>query len=545
MTRTSNPWQTPQVIFNPAVYRGMQRGIDQVVNAIRPTLGPLPRVVANVNARTGRPEVLDNGAIIARRIFQLPNRQADVGAMYVRHLLWRLHEAVGDGTATAAVLFQAIYHHGIRYVAAGGDAVRLRQHLEAAAGLIQEQLAARPLQVEGHAAIARLAAAIGADQEVSAALGEIFDLIGPYGRLEVRTGRSRQVERQYVEGHYWDGALVSPRMVTDDIRQRAQLEQPAILLSNLEVREPRDLIPAMEAALATGSRALLLVVKALPEPAIAVLLMPPNRERLLVAAVKTPGSDLTATRDALHDLAVLTGGRPLLQEAGDQLDQVRPDDLGQARRGWADAEFFGIVGGRGDPVQLRRHVASLRAAYAASDDLDQRRRLLERLGKLLGGTAVLWVGDDSPTAIELRKEQAIRTAQALRGALREGVVPGGGVALLECIPPLEQRLHAALEPAERAAYHILIQALEAPARTIFSNAGCDPAEVVAMLRHAGPGQGFDVVRRQVVDMVQAGIVDPAAVVQAAVDGAIRSAALALTIEVLVHRANPPDSATNP
>jgi chaperonin GroEL len=334
-------------------------------------------------------------------------------------------------------------------------------------------------------------------------------------------------------------------MVTDADRQRAALEEAAVLLSDLEVQEPQELIPAMQAALAIGSRALLLVVRELSERAISLLLMPPNRERLLVAAVKTPGADLTAVRDALEDLAALAGGRPLIKQAGDKLEMVRPEDLGQVRRAWADAEHVGIVGGKGDPVQVRRHVAALRAAYGHADDPRDRKRLLDRLGKLFGGTAVLWVGALSPSAIDLRKERAIRTAEALRGAARDGALPGGGVALLDCIPALKERSRAAAEPEERAAYQILVRAFEAPARALFRNAGLDPSATVARLMRAGPGYGFDVVRREVANMAQAGIMDSAAVVSTAVAGAIHSAALALTIDVLVHRANPPDSSVNP
>jgi chaperonin GroEL len=523
----------------------MQRGIDQLADAIRPTLGPLPRLVLTTNPRLDHPESLDSGALIARRIVQIRDRQADVGAMYLRNLLWRLHETAGDGTATAAVLFQAIYAAGLRYLVAGNDPTRLRRHLEAAAQLVLDRLAAHTLQIEGRERIARLAETICSDHALSVELGDIFDVIGPYGRLEVRAGHSQRLEREYVEGRFWDGPLLSPHMASDAIRQRALLEEPAILVSNLEVREPGELIPVLEAAIGAGARSLLLIVRSLAEPATTLLLLPANRERLLVVAARTPGVDTTITRESMHDLALLTGGRPFVQEAGDTFERVGPVDLGRARRAWADAEYFGLVGGQGDPVELRRHVAAMRAAYGLADDARDRRRLLDRLGKLLGGAATLRVGALSPFAIDLRKEQATRTAEALRGALRDGLLPGGGVALLDCIPTLEVHRRAATDPEERAAYQILIQAFEAPARALFHNAGFDPVATLASVRAAGPGYGFDVLRREVVPMAQAGILDSAAVVRAAVDGAIRSAALAFTINTLVHRANPPDSSTTP
>jgi chaperonin GroEL len=545
MPKTPNPWQTPRVIFNLAAHRGMQRGINQLANAISPTLGPLPRLVLTTNPRLDHPEPLDNGALIARRVVQIRDRQADVGAMYLRNLLWRVHETAGDGTATAAVLFQAIYNTGLRYIAADGNPMRLRQHLDAAAQFVLDLLAERTLRIEGRARIARLAETICYDPELSAEFGEIFDVIGPYGRLEIRSGHGQHLKRQFVEGSYWDGPLLSPHMISDAVRQRALLEEPAVLVSNLDVHAPGDLIPLMEAAISAGSRSLLLIVRTLAEPATALLLMPPNRERLLVAAVKTPGNDTTSIRDSLHDIALLTGARPLLQEAGDALAHVRAEDLGHARRAWADAEYFGVVSGQGDAIPLRGHVAGLRAAYAAADDARDRQRLLDRLGKLLGGAATLWVGALSPFAVDMRKELAIRTAEALRGALRDGLLPGGGVALLDCLPALQARLRAAVEPEERAAYTMLLQAFEAPARALFANAGFEPSETIAHLREAGPGYGFDVVGRQVVHMTQAGILDSASVVRAAVGGAIRSVALAFTIEALVHRASPPDSSTNP
>lgn len=545
MTRTSNPWQPPGVVFNPATYQGIQRGINQLVAAIRPTLGPLPRFVVNWNDGTSRPELLDNGALIARRIIQLPNREADMGAMYLRHLLWRLHETTGDGTATAAVLFGAVYNHGLRYVVAGGDAMRLRRHLEAGANLVDELLASRTQPIAGAARIARLAETVGADPDLSEELGAVFDIIGPYGRLDVRAGHGFRPQRQYTEGNYWDSALFSPFMINDPVRGRAALEEPVVLLSDIEVHEPQQLVPALEAAFATKARALLLVVKTLPDTASALLTIPQNRERLAVAAVKTPGGGITAIREALHDLGVLTGARPLIQEAGDKLEQVRPEDLGRARRAWADAEYVGIVAGRGDPIALRRHVAALRIAHKQSDDPKERTQLLDRIGRLLGGAATLWVGGLGPTAIEQRKEQTTRTTAALRGALRDGVLPGGGAALLDCVPALQARLQAADDPDERAAYNILIRSLQAPAHALWQNAGFEPSVVRSQLSQAEAGYGLDVLHRDVVAMADAGIVDSAAVVQAAAYGAITSAALALTIDVLVHRANPPDSGSEP
>ncbi|MEW5870301.1 MAG: TCP-1/cpn60 chaperonin family protein [Chloroflexota bacterium] len=546
MTRTSKPWQTPKVIFNPQAYQGMQRGINALVDAVRPTLGPFSRLVINDDAiRQHKLEFLDSAALIARRITQIENRDADMGAMYLRQLLWHLHETTGDGTAAAAVLFESVYNLGIRYLVAGGNAMRLRRYLDEGAGFILEQFAGQTQQVSGPGELARLAETICYDPPLSQALGQAFDLIGPYGRLEIRPGRGRDIEQEYVQGSYWDSGLSSPLLVTDARTQRAELDNPAILISDLEVQEPQDLIPILEATLSSGAESLLLIVKALSEKALSLLASPANRQRLPMTAVKTPGAEMTKLHNHLQDIAILTGGQFLTQATGAKLDAVRIEHLGRARHAWANDQYFGITTGSGDPISIRQHTASLKAAYERAEKASDQKDLLARLGNLLGGTAVLWIGDLNLTTLELRKEKASRTADALRGALRHGLLPGGGVALLDCRPALQARLHAAGDADERAAYHILLQAVEAPFRTLLHNAGFNPSEIFAQLPQSEPGYGFDVTRQRTVNMSQAGILDSAAVIRAATWGAIHSAALALTVDVLVHKANPLDSSHAP
>jgi chaperonin GroEL len=265
-----------------------------------------------------------------------------------------------------------------------------------------------------------------------------------------------------------------------------------------------------------------------------VLLNQSNRKRLHVVAVKSPAIHADVRRHALQDIAVITGGKAFFKDAGDSLSQVKPEDLGKARRAWADTNFFGLIGGRGDPRQVRQHIATVRAAYRNCKDTDESKRLRERLGKLIGGAAILWVGASTPLGVETRKELAESTAEAMRGALRDGVVPGGGVTLLEISQILRRQ-------ARETACLILSEALEAPFRVLLQNAGHDPSRGLAEVLLAGEGWGFDVVAGKVVRMADAGIFDSAAVIKLAVLSAIRSAALALTVDVMVHRANPPES----
>jgi chaperonin GroEL len=535
--------KTRRVIFQPAAYRGMQKGIDQIVNAIRPTLGPLSGVVAimPVVDSNKMPEMLDNGGVIARRIIQLPNRDQDMGAMFIRHMLWRVHEQVGDGTATAAVLFQSIYNQGLRYITSGGNAMLFRRYLEKGMRALLDELTGMTTPVEGKEKLTQIANSVCADPPLAKMLGEIFDIVGEYGRLEIRSGRSREIEREYVEGMYWNKGVVSREMLADRVKFRTELENPAILISDLSIEDPHQLLPLLERLIQAEIRSLLIVATTISPAVIGFLLANSKPEKLQLVAVKTPGATLPDQTAALQDLAVLTGGRPVIKATKESLAGITVQDLGRARKAWADRFYFGINGGKGDPRALRMHIADLRAAFERTQDTQVREKIQERLGKLMGGAATLWVGGITKSDIDARKELAERTSSALRGAIREGVIPGGGVALLACRPALEELLKASTELEERAAYRTLLRAMEEPMRTIIANTGYDASEVMAEVRLAGPGHGFDATAQQIVDVVNVGILDVASVQKAAVHGAISSAALALTTDVLIHRKNPPEA----
>jgi chaperonin GroEL len=522
----------------------MQCGVNKLVEAIRPTLGPRPRMVAiNRLLEDRMPELLDNGGTIAKRVERLVDPDEDMGAQLVRDMLWRLQDQVGDGTATAAVLFGSIYNLGIHYLASGGNAMRLHGSLGRGLQVVLDQLSGMTVRLSGKEQLARIAESLSHDPPLAKLLGEIFDIIGAYGRLEIRPGRGRELEREYVEGMYWEWGLHSREMITDLPRFRTEFEDPAILISDLEIQEPEQLFRPLELALRAGIPRLVIVASKLSDRALGFLSTNKKPDKFQLMAVKTPGWDVYHQAAALEDMAILTGGRRFVKVAGESFESVMPEHLGRARRAFADLRTFGIVGGKGDPRAVRQHIKRMQAAFDQSDDTILRETLLKRLGTLLGGSATLWIGAATELEIEMRKELAERTASSVRAAMMEGIVPGGGVALLACRPVLQQALARTEDPDERGAYRILIKALAEPFRTLVSNAGYDASDAMAEVRLAGAGCGFDVTLGRVVNVMEAGIYDPAIVLKSAVYGAITAAALALTVDVLIHRREQPEHAS--
>jgi chaperonin GroEL len=524
-----------RLVFQPETSSRVLFGAEQIINAVRPTLGPRPRQTAIAPLTPGKgPELLDSGGIIARRVVQLPDRDADVGAMLVREMLWQVYDQVGDGTATAAVIFQTVFREGLRYIAAGGSAPRLRAFLDEGLRVVLAELDSLRQPVQGKAALAGVAQAICHDPPLAALLGEILDVIGEHGQLDIRSGRRRGLERDYVEGSYWPGGALSRALLPAGERA-TQLENAALALTDFDIEDPQELVPLLRLALETKTRHLVLVARKVSDKGLGLLATAVKPDALQVLAVKTPGMTPVDQADALSDMAALTGATPFFRDAGQTLAAVRAEHLGRARSVWANAQNFGLRGGRGDARQLRQHIRALQAAHAGADNPETRRKLQQRLGRMMGGSATLWIGGATDTEIKVRKEVAERTAEAMRGAVREGVLPGGGVALLQCSRTLRQQARAAADPDARAAYGILARALEEPLRVLLANAGYDPSVVLADILRRGDGWGLDVESGQLVEMRAAGVLDSAAVQQTAVRRAVGAAALALTIDVLVHR----------
>ena len=372
----------------------------------------------------------------------------------------------------AAVIFDTLFTRGVRYITAGGNAMRLRVFLDEGMHLVIKDIERQTMPIYGRSKLARLAEFVCGDQELSNYLGEIFDIIGAYGRLEVHTGFSNRFSREYVEGIYWDAGLHSRNLIEDIHTGQTILENGAVVISNLDLVEPIDMAHVLQIGLETGSTGLLLVVNSVSDRAMSVILMKPNRERIKVLAVKTPGGTaLTDQEAALADIAILTGGSTLLKTTQDTFQRLKTSDLGYARRITAGMDFFKISGGKGEPRQFREHVRSLQQYYRQAGDKDLRLTLQKRIGQLMGGSATLYTGGLTQTECETRKLLAERASTVIRNAIVEGVVPGGGTALLAVRPLLEMKRRKTQDEDERAAYTIILEAMEAPFRTLLEECG--------------------------------------------------------------------------
>jgi chaperonin GroEL len=533
----------PAVTFQPQVYQDIQNGINLVAQAIRPTLGPYPRLVLNEKPQhVDQPEFLDDGAVIARRIIQVKPRGTDIGAMLLRSAAWKMHEDVGDGAATMAVLYQSIYNLGVSFITrVGCNPMLLRKGFEKGLETTQDTLRKLSTPISGKENITRLALGMTqGDREMAGMLGEIFDIVGPDGLIVVEKGNRSGIEREYIEGTYWHiSGWYSRLFITDPANKQAVYEDTALLISDLSIKEPEMLIPVLEKCVKAGIKKLVIVAGDLSDAVIGLLEQNRKARTIEVMVVRTPRLGETQRVANMEDIAVLTGARPFYSASKSNLDDFSVEDLGYARRAWATESLFGIFGGKGDIRQVRQRIVYLRAQARMAEQDAEKQLLQDRLGRLSGGTAILRVGGFTETEMKHREEVARRAITGLRLALQEGVVPGGGAALLACQAAL---LELEAETTDEAyAYRILARALEEPMRVIAENAGFSADVILDRVQSSPAGYGLDVRQEKILDMKTAGILDSTRVLNKALEVAVSGAALALTTDVIVHHSRPKES----
>jgi chaperonin GroEL len=520
-----------RILYDPAARRALCRGFNQLADTIQVALGPRGRRVAMARDNRRRPpELLDDGAAIARRFLGLPNPFESMGLFLARHIAWQVEEAVGDGTTTAVVIARHLLNEANRYAAAGHNVMSLRQGLEKglAVALSTLQGMARPL--EDPRQIQALATTITGSDELGRLIEEIFDTVGPQGAIEIRNNYARVHDRRYIRGVMWNNGWISSYFCTEG--GKAVLHDPYLLFTDHQLTSGADLtsILGQVRQAGEGKRGLVVIAPVVEGDALNVLVTNKNREVLPTLAIKAPGLG-SEKSEILFDLAALCGGRVMLKVTGDSLAKATLADLGQADEVQAIRSSFTVIGGKGRPAAVRERADLLRkqipkAAYGRDRD-----RLIERSGKLMAGVALLHIGGASDVERDYLKERATEAVSVVRRGLIDGVVPGGGAAFLACARALDD-LH--LPDDEAPALSLLRGALEAPARAIIANAGIEASPILARLRDQ-PGCGYDVILENYVDLATSPIVDPVSVLHSALEIAVSGAIMGITTEVLVHK----------
>jgi chaperonin GroEL len=528
----------------PRARVALLRGMDQMTALVRPTLGPLARTVAIQGFNRGSaPEVLDNAATIARRTVQLDDPYLDMGGMLIRQLVWSVYEEAGDGSATAAILCQGIMHAATTYIAAGGNAMQIRRGVERGLVVALEELKRQSRPIELPSEIARAVAGTLRDESLSELIGEVIEAVGPDGAVLIEDAAGTRTTVEYIEGVRWDGGYHSYYLLREGA-QNTRLINPRILITDIGLTQATQLVPILELCAEAGERNLLIIAPEVSDSALALLVI--NRDRGLfdeVMAAKAPSIGDQRSK-ILIDLATMTGGRAIIADSGATLEEVLIEDLGWARQAWVTDRMLGILGGGGAKGAIRQRSNEVKAELrAVRNDDNLRQSLNERIGKLAGAAATLHVAAPTPpaqTELRARVEAAVTSA---RSAFRDGVVPGGGAALLACAPALE-RLAGELDGDEAFGVRALAQALSAPMSTIAQNAGFTPSPILADAARHDEGWTFDVVRGEWVDAWDVGIIEPFAVVGTALRTSVSTATMALTTDVLV-RHKKPEVAVNP
>ncbi|MCC6453993.1 MAG: chaperonin GroEL [Caldilineaceae bacterium] len=520
-----------RLAFDPQAQRALLKGFNKLASAMIVALGPRGRTVA-VNRDNSRrpPELLNDGAAIARRFTGFPSRFETMGAFMARHIAWQVEEAVGDGATTAVVIAQAILNEANRYVAAGFNAMRIRRGMEKALVTALAELERQGQPLGKLEQIRSLATSITGDETIGQYTEEIFDIVGAYGAVQVRTHYGRGHDRRFINGTFWNQGWASSYFTTEG--GTAIVKDPYLLLTNRHLNSADELLPVLELVRQTGEgRGLVVIAPTIAGGALNLLVTNKTRGSMSTLGIKAPGLG-PEKAEVLTDLAILTGGRVFYAEADDRIEKATLADLGQAREVQAIRSGFTLIGGKGRPAAIRQRAQELRSRLPDAPYGRERNRLVERAGKLQGGVALLEVGGATETERDYLKERTEEAVHVVRLGMQGGVAPGGGVAYLACVPAV-CALQLSDEEAPGAA--ILAHALAAPMRAILENSGVEATAILAHLHSAGPGCGYDVMRLQFTDMMAANIIDPVKVLQVALQTGVSGALMALTTDVLVHK----------
>ena len=513
--------------YSSEARKSLEAGVDAVANAVKVTLGPKGRYVV-LDKKFGAPTITNDGVTIAREI-EVEDVFENQGAQLVREVATATNDVAGDGTTTATVLAQAIVRQGLKNVAAGANPLALKRGIERAVDQVVVNIATQSKEVSGKDQIARVATISAGDEEIGDVIADAIEKVGKDGVVNVEEGQTFGMDLEFTEGMQFDKGYISPYMVTDQDRMEATLEDPYILIANSKIGSVRDVLPVLEAVIQSG-KPLLIIAEDVEGESLATLVVNKLRGTFTGVAVKAPGFGDRRKR-MLEDIAILTNAEVITEDMGLKLENTQLSQLGRARRVVVAKDNTTIVDGAGDAAAIKGRIGQIKAEIENTDSDFDREKLQERLAKLSGGVAVVKVGAATETEMKEKKHRVEDALQATRAALEEGIVPGGGVALLQASSAVT--VDGDGDDDEKTGARIVLRALEEPLRQLAENAGLEGSVVVNDVRKAKKGQGLNAATNEIVDLVAAGVIDPAMVTRSALQNAASIAKNILTTEAIV------------
>src|ERR1700716_3484274 len=516
-----------EIKYNSDARQALEKGVDAVANAVKVTLGPKGRYVV-LDKKFGAPTITNDGVTIAREI-EVEDVFQNQGAQLVREVATATNDVAGDGTTTATVLAQAIVRQGMKNVAAGANPLGLKRGIEQAVDEVVANIAAQSKEVSGKDQIARVATISAGDEAIGDVIADAIEKVGKDGVVNVEEGQTFGMDLEFTEGMQFDKGYISPYMVTDQDRMEAVLEEPYILIANQKIGSVRDVLPVLEQVIQSG-KPLLIIAEDVEGESLATLVVNKLRGTFTGVAVKAPGFGDRRKR-MLEDIAILTGGEVITEELGLKLENTQLSQLGRARRVVVTKDTTTIVDGNGESDAIKGRINQIKAEIENTDSDFDREKLQERLAKLSGGVAVVKVGAATETEMKEKKHRVEDALQATRAALEEGIVPGGGSALLQAAEAIN--LDAFDLDDEKTGARIVLRALEEPVRQLAQNSGLEGSVVVNDVRNAPKGWGLNAETGEIEDLVAAGIIDPAMVTRSALQNAASIGKNILTTEAIV------------
>jgi chaperonin GroEL len=531
-----------QLVFSEEARRSLKRGVDKLADAVSTTLGPKGRNVA-LDKKFGAPTVTHDGVTVAKEI-ELEDPYENMGAQLLKEAATKTNDIAGDGTTTATVLAQAIVSDGLKVAAAGANPMLIKRGIEAATQKVAASVRALAQEISTKEEIASVASISAQDESIGKLIAEVMDKVGKDGVITVEESKGLEFETEYVEGMQFDRGYISAYFVTATDNMEAVINEPYILIYEKKISAAQDIVPLLEKLVQIGRRELVILAEDVDGEALATLVLNKLRGMLNVLAVKAPGFG-DRRKAMLQDIAVLTGGTVISEETGRKLETVTLNDLGRAGKIVSNKDNTTVIDGAGEEKAIKARVAEIKVEIDNSTSDYDREKLQERLAKLSGGVAVIRVGAATEVELKEKKHRVEDALSATRAAVEEGIVPGGGVALINALKELDD---LKLEyDDENTGVRILRQALEAPMRKIAANAGRDGAVIIEQVRRQqadqkNPRIGYDVISGEFVDMIEKGIIDPAKVTRGALENAASIASMILTTEALITDIKEPEKA---